>query len=346
MALAVRNYTEAIAAGDWTHNGDPDFVRHLGNARKQKVNVSTTSTARCTRSPRTPDSKRKIDARWPPSQLGSARRRDRRRRQEARPRRRVPLTRRRHGGRLGGQPHTGLLARGPRPPPRRRWLRRLDRHGRLRRLLRGRPPARVRDREVPRGVRHLFARSPTTGASSSSTRRSSGSRSRASASARSPAPTRPPGTSGRPTASTPSPHGPHRGDQARRGLLARRARRPGSDDPPTITAEHPSQCIVACAPGNRRKRLAALKKWVDEDGYVYANVYLPDGVAKFRSREGARRPPDPVAAPRRRPGRRRTTSARCRHPAAQRPSMLRGGRSDLSSRCRSRTRSTSCCPTC
>jgi hypothetical protein len=55
------------------------------------------------------------------------------------------------------------------------------------------------------------------------------------------------------------------------------------DDGPVITVEHPSQCIVATAPGMRRQRLAALKKWQDDDGYVYANVYLPDRVAHFRS---------------------------------------------------------------
>jgi hypothetical protein len=49
------------------------------------------------------------------------------------------------------------------------------------------------------------------------------------------------------------------------------------DDPPRITSEHPCQTIVAHAPGDHRRRLAALKKWVDEDAYAYANVYLPDG---------------------------------------------------------------------
>jgi hypothetical protein len=59
---------------------------------------------------------------------------------------------------------------------------------------------------------------------------------------------------------------------------------PGADgEPPTITVEHPSQCIVAVSPGMRRQRLAALKKWVDDDGYQYANVYLPDVVAHYRA---------------------------------------------------------------
>lgn len=56
---------------------------------------------------------------------------------------------------------------------------------------------------------------------------------------------------------------------------------------PTITCEHPSQVIVACAPGARRNRLAALKKWKDDDGFIYANVYLPQSVVKYKSTDDA-----------------------------------------------------------
>ena len=56
-------------------------------------------------------------------------------------------------------------------------------------------------------------------------------------------------------------------------------------DSPIITVEHPSQVIVAHAAGNRRVRLAALKKWTDEDGYAMATVYLPDGIHRFRARQ-------------------------------------------------------------
>lgn len=59
-------------------------------------------------------------------------------------------------------------------------------------------------------------------------------------------------------------------------------------DTPKITCEHPSQVIVACAPGDRRVRLAALKKWRDDSGFAYANVYLPKGVVKYRSKEKVR----------------------------------------------------------
>lgn len=58
---------------------------------------------------------------------------------------------------------------------------------------------------------------------------------------------------------------------------------PDGDGLPRITAEHPSQVIVACARGDRTRRDAALKKWTDTDGFAYANVYLPGGIVKYRS---------------------------------------------------------------
>jgi len=101
------------------------------------------------------------------------------------------------------------------------------------------------------------------------------------------------------------------------------------DDTPLITAEHPSQVIVAHAPGNRRKRLAALKKWRDGEDY-YANVYLPDGIVKYRSTEKQLRDRDAA--------KRWTTIESSSNslgevpivPIPNNPSMLRGGRSDLS----------------
>ena len=98
-------------------------------------------------------------------------------------------------------------------------------------------------------------------------------------------------------------------------------------DVPRITAEHPSQMIVACAPGDRRTRLAALKKWTDDDGFAFANVYLPDRVVKYRSNDPVRQfdrlswvqlqtIPNPLGeVP--------------VVPIPNSPSMLRGGRSDL-----------------
>lgn len=60
---------------------------------------------------------------------------------------------------------------------------------------------------------------------------------------------------------------------------------PASGREPLITAEHPSQVVVATAPEDPQQRLAALKRWVGMDGYAYANVYLPEGVYKYRSQE-------------------------------------------------------------
>jgi hypothetical protein len=54
---------------------------------------------------------------------------------------------------------------------------------------------------------------------------------------------------------------------------------------PRITCEHPSQMIVAIAPGDRSTRLAALKRWLDDDGYAYATLYLPQQIVKYRSAE-------------------------------------------------------------
>lgn len=55
------------------------------------------------------------------------------------------------------------------------------------------------------------------------------------------------------------------------------------DGEPRITVEHPSQVIVAHDPGNRRERLAALKRWAGDDGRLYCTLYLPDMVFKYES---------------------------------------------------------------
>jgi hypothetical protein len=104
----------------------------------------------------------------------------------------------------------------------------------------------------------------------------------------------------------------------------------GTDDPPRITAEHPSQVIVATAPGDHRDRLAALKKWVDEDGYAYATVYLPDSVHKYRSVE---RPKFGIRIQWRRreddPGGGNPIGEVPIVPVMNRPRLKGGGRSDL-----------------
>lgn len=56
---------------------------------------------------------------------------------------------------------------------------------------------------------------------------------------------------------------------------------PDNPDTPEVTFEDASTCIVQYWPGSRRKRRAALKRW--EDGSdVYATLYLPDEVWKFK----------------------------------------------------------------
>lgn len=100
---------------------------------------------------------------------------------------------------------------------------------------------------------------------------------------------------------------------------------------PIITCEHPSQVIVAYAPGNRRIRLAALKKWVEGDGTVRANVYLPDRVVKYQAKRDPILLQNPSAA-----DKWQTIGAEYNRlgvvpiiPMPNNPSMLRGGRSDL-----------------
>jgi phage terminase large subunit-like protein len=39
MAQAVRAFKEGIDSGQLTHNGDPDYVRHVGNAGRQETNL-------------------------------------------------------------------------------------------------------------------------------------------------------------------------------------------------------------------------------------------------------------------------------------------------------------------
>jgi hypothetical protein len=60
---------------------------------------------------------------------------------------------------------------------------------------------------------------------------------------------------------------------------------PDDNDPttPLITIEHPREVVVASAAVNRRRRLAALKRFTDDDGYRQATLYLPEAVFKYRS---------------------------------------------------------------
>jgi hypothetical protein len=102
-------------------------------------------------------------------------------------------------------------------------------------------------------------------------------------------------------------------------------------DPPRITVEHPSEVVVAYEPGNRRKRVAALKRWPDYDGIMHATVYLPEGTYRFKSREAIAAgepirwaPDDPEHVPNPFGGIIPVI------PMRNNPSMMRGGVSDLS----------------
>lgn len=58
---------------------------------------------------------------------------------------------------------------------------------------------------------------------------------------------------------------------------------PDEEGEPLITPEAAAQCIVAYEPGTRR-RAAGLKEWWDDwTGFIYATVYLPDGIWKFQT---------------------------------------------------------------
>jgi hypothetical protein len=64
---------------------------------------------------------------------------------------------------------------------------------------------------------------------------------------------------------------------------------PGDDpETPRITVESPAQCIVLCAPDDRRRRLAGWKRWVEDDGTRRAMLYTPEGFHRFTSSKGRR----------------------------------------------------------
>lgn len=59
---------------------------------------------------------------------------------------------------------------------------------------------------------------------------------------------------------------------------------PESDKRALITVESAQQMIVARVKGDRRKRAAALKVWVEEDGYARATLYMPDFIYKLKGK--------------------------------------------------------------
>lgn len=57
----------------------------------------------------------------------------------------------------------------------------------------------------------------------------------------------------------------------------------GPDGRPKITPEHAETTIVEYAPGTRRTRLAALRRWMEEDETWAATLYRPEGIYKFKA---------------------------------------------------------------
>ncbi len=52
---------------------------------------------------------------------------------------------------------------------------------------------------------------------------------------------------------------------------------------PRVWVESAQQMITRVAAGDRRRILAALKRWKDDSGHLFATLYLPNEVHKFRS---------------------------------------------------------------
>jgi hypothetical protein len=63
---------------------------------------------------------------------------------------------------------------------------------------------------------------------------------------------------------------------------------PSDADQAIITIEHPREVVVAHAAGNRKSRLAALKRYIDDDNFKRATLYKPEGVYKFRTEQPVR----------------------------------------------------------
>lgn len=58
---------------------------------------------------------------------------------------------------------------------------------------------------------------------------------------------------------------------------------PDDESTPVVTFESATEAIIGYEPGSRRKKVAALKSWIDPDSKVeYATLYLPDAVWKFK----------------------------------------------------------------
>lgn len=59
------------------------------------------------------------------------------------------------------------------------------------------------------------------------------------------------------------------------------------DDQAEITGEDATQVVVGYAAGSRRRRVAALKQWTEDDGAEFATLYTPDFLYKLKRRKGS-----------------------------------------------------------
>lgn len=59
---------------------------------------------------------------------------------------------------------------------------------------------------------------------------------------------------------------------------------PKDTETPIISVEDPSQIVTVSAAGNRRQKLAGLKRWKDDSGVWFCTLYMPDFIYKFRSK--------------------------------------------------------------
>lgn len=57
----------------------------------------------------------------------------------------------------------------------------------------------------------------------------------------------------------------------------------GNSERADITIEDPLQVVVAHAANNRRNKTAAIKRWIDDSGLLFATLYLPDRIEKYQS---------------------------------------------------------------
>lgn len=56
-------------------------------------------------------------------------------------------------------------------------------------------------------------------------------------------------------------------------------------NPPEVTLDDATQMVVAFREGNRRKRTAALRRWVDADKTLHATLFTPQQIVRFSAKE-------------------------------------------------------------